>query len=182
MYRQILVPLDMSREAEAVLPIARQLASSTGATLNLLGVATGAGPGCTRKLCEYLEDVATTERESGLEVCVRLRIGDPATEIVTFGREVHVDLIVMATHGRTGLSRILLGSVAEKVAHNSEAPVLLLRGGTNDDLMPPTWVGRKTTPRGVVTTGASADTRDINRFASQHHGGAGNVQSREDYG
>ena len=54
--------------------------------------------------------------------------GDPANEIVAFGASSHADLIVMATHGRSGLKHVLLGSVAEKVVRHATCDVLVVRG------------------------------------------------------
>lgn len=56
-----------------------------------------------------------------------VRIGDPGLEIVHFAKEVHADMIIMPSHGRSGLTRLLLGSVAERVLRLSECPVLVLR-------------------------------------------------------
>ena len=58
-----------------------------------------------------------------------LRVGDPGEAILVLERELNVSLIVMATHGRSGLGRLLLGSVADRVAHASRAPVVILRPG-----------------------------------------------------
>jgi universal stress protein A len=58
-----------------------------------------------------------------------LRIGDPANVILELANELHAELVVMGTHGRRGVSRLLLGSVAESVARSSPCPVLLLREG-----------------------------------------------------
>ena len=55
------------------------------------------------------------------------RIGDPGVEIVDYAQEIGADLIVMPSHGRTGLKRLLLGSVAERVVRHAECPVMVLR-------------------------------------------------------
>lgn len=55
------------------------------------------------------------------------RFGDPGSEIVSFANEIKADMIIMPSHGRTGLSRFVLGSVAERVLRLSECPVLVLR-------------------------------------------------------
>jgi nucleotide-binding universal stress UspA family protein len=127
--QQILVPLDSSEGAEAALPIARALALGTNAVLNLVAVSTALEPGRTRALYSYLEDVAAAERQTGLRVRATLRIGDPCEAIVMLERELNVDLVVMATHGRSGLGRLLLGSVADRVTHAGTAPVILVRSG-----------------------------------------------------
>jgi nucleotide-binding universal stress UspA family protein len=56
-----------------------------------------------------------------------VRPGLPAAEIVDAARELHADLIAMTTHGRSGLRRLMFGSVAEAVLHHSDVPVFLLR-------------------------------------------------------
>ncbi|HEY1296942.1 MAG TPA: universal stress protein [Chloroflexota bacterium] len=127
--QQILVPLDTSDGAEAALPIARVLAASTNAVLNLVAVSADVEPGGTRDLCAYLDDVAALERVFGFEVRTILRMGDPGEAILMLERELDIDLIVMATHGRSGLGRVLLGSVADQVTQASKAPVVLLRPG-----------------------------------------------------
>lgn len=127
--QQILVPLDTSEYAEGALPIARALAANTTAVLNLVAVSTHVEPGRTRELYAYLEDIAALERLFGFQVRTTLRIGDPGEEILMLERELDIDLIVMSTHGRRGLGRLLLGSVADQVTHASMAPVVLLRPG-----------------------------------------------------
>jgi nucleotide-binding universal stress UspA family protein len=66
------------------------------------------------------------EARAGRPAGSRVLSGDPATEIVRHAREEHCDLIVMGTHGRTGLPRLVLGSVAERVARRSPCPVLVV--------------------------------------------------------
>ena len=65
--------------------------------------------------------------QAGYEVSVSVRFGDPTTAILATATEVQASLIAMATHGRTGLSHLLLGSVAERVLHRARVPVLLVR-------------------------------------------------------
>lgn len=60
------------------------------------------------------------------------RIGDPSGEIVDYAKEIGADLIVMPSHGRTGLKRLLLGSVAERVVRHAECPVMVLRKPRSD--------------------------------------------------
>jgi nucleotide-binding universal stress UspA family protein len=127
---QILVPLDTTRVAEAALPIARLLAADADARLNLVAVSTSPEPGQTRTLYAYLDAMAVDERRSGRRVRTSLRIGDPADAILTLERELEADLIVMATHGRSGLGRLVLGSVAHRVVRAGRAPIVLLRPGT----------------------------------------------------
>jgi nucleotide-binding universal stress UspA family protein len=66
-------------------------------------------------------------KAAGYEVSAQVRFGEPAQEIIDCADEEEMDLIVMATHGRSGVSRLLLGSVAEKVLRHAPVPVVLLR-------------------------------------------------------
>ena len=65
--------------------------------------------------------------EPGVPVEYRLEAGDPATEVLRVAREVPCDLIVLGTHGRTGLTRLVLGSVAEEVLRKAPCPVLTVK-------------------------------------------------------
>ena len=66
---------------------------------------------------------------TGLPVEYAVRFGEPAEEILEEARESGVDLVVMATHGRSGVARLMLGSVAEGVLRRSEVPLVLVRHG-----------------------------------------------------
>jgi nucleotide-binding universal stress UspA family protein len=88
-------------------------------------------------LADELVPVVHTLQEAGFAVSVAVRFGDPIEEIVRFVETEGVGLVAMATHGRTGLSRLVTGSVAEGVLHRLQVPVLLMRpcdGLTNDDV------------------------------------------------
>ena len=76
---------------------------------------------------ETLEARAAQLRQAGIKVSWRLQAGVPFEEIVKAAEEEHVDLIVMGTHGRSGLNRVLLGSVAERVIRLAPCPVLTVR-------------------------------------------------------
>lgn len=76
---------------------------------------------------DSLTDDRRTLQDAGYAVSVVVRFGEPAEEIVTFAREADVDLVAMATHGRSGLSHLLLGSVAEQVLRHLTIPVMLVR-------------------------------------------------------
>jgi nucleotide-binding universal stress UspA family protein len=60
-------------------------------------------------------------------VNIRIDFGDPGQQIAAFARDIHADLIVLPSHGRTGLARLMIGSVAERVVRLSHCPVLVLR-------------------------------------------------------
>jgi nucleotide-binding universal stress UspA family protein len=146
MYTKILVPLDGSDLAEAVLPHARALAQSVGAEIVLLRVLVPHIPDplptirqffpdavereeeqAQQHVQEYLERVARPLQASGLRVSLAVRAGHAADIILDDAAESGVDLIAMSTHGRGGLSRWLIGSVADKVVHGAKVPVLLVR-------------------------------------------------------
>jgi nucleotide-binding universal stress UspA family protein len=76
----------------------------------------------TELLDKMLHEVTPSDRSISYEH--RLAMGDPATEIVRVAKEEHVSLIVMGTHGRSGFTRLLLGSVAELVIRHANCPVL----------------------------------------------------------
>ncbi len=79
------------------------------------------------ELDRYLEEAVAGLPLQGVTVEQAVRIGDAAEEIIKYAREQNVDLIMMATHGRTGLSRAISGSVADRVVTSGAAPVLLVR-------------------------------------------------------
>ena len=79
------------------------------------------------ELEHYLEEVVAGLPLQGVTTEKAVRIGDAAEEIIKYAREQNVDLIMMATHGRTALSRAIFGSVADRVATSGAAPVLLVR-------------------------------------------------------
>jgi nucleotide-binding universal stress UspA family protein len=139
MYARMLVPLDGSTTAEKVLPCARALAGSLKIPVELLAVIPIARYGsgerahyintlidaAIRRNQEYLEKVARTFPGASVEWTVEG--GVPAEAIITKAAENKGTLITMATHGRSGLQRWLLGSVAEKVLRGASNPSLLVR-------------------------------------------------------
>lgn len=146
MYDTILVPTDGSPAADRALREALNLASETGAALHVLYVVdtTTAGWAAVgdeefgvevQQALEYLEEEgekATTEaietaREAGVEVVTAIEDGTPYRDILAYAEERAIDLLVMGTHGRTGLDRYLLGSTTERVVRRSPVPVLTVR-------------------------------------------------------
>ena len=141
-YRSLLVPLDGSVFAEQALDIAGDLAGTLKARVTLvsaipdLPLATElvAPPAVvvpvtdeTSILANYLAENRGKLVAKGLNVETKLEYGPPAEVILRVGDVAHADLIVMATHGRTGLPRLWLGSIAMKVVQASSLPVLLVR-------------------------------------------------------
>jgi nucleotide-binding universal stress UspA family protein len=137
MYKSILVPLDGSALAEAILPEIEKVARCMGARIILLRVSrahvfpgkdpTEAEIEVVRRAEEYLAEIRDRLAAKGFDAEAHVRYGAVAEEILTHSARNDVDLIAMSTHGRSGLGRWALGSVAEKIVRRSEKPVLLLR-------------------------------------------------------
>ena len=138
MYDDILVPTDGSAGMEAVIEHAGRLAAEHGARVHVLYVVDtaslsdlpvdGGVEGVSRHLNTEGER-ALDDVEDRLEVPVErtLTDGSPAREIVAYATEAGCDVVVMGTHGRTGVDRLILGSVAERVVRSSPVPVLTVR-------------------------------------------------------
>ena len=146
MYEHILVALDGSELAECVLPHAAAIATGCSVTrvtlvrvvtpLKLIGgTESHISPEERHRLEEdsmgvaarYLEERAQTLREQGLQVeCVAL-FGNVVNEIVDHATKHEVDLVIIATHGRSGVSRLFLGSVADRILRSAPVPVLMVR-------------------------------------------------------
>ncbi len=134
---KILFPSDFSHTGDAALEMATSLARDAGATLLIVHVeerpiAYGGGEfyygvdePATDDLRRMLEEVRPTDSNVPCEY--RLIKGEPASAITELASEEQVDMIVMGTHGRTGVSRFLMGSVAESVVRQSSCPVLTYR-------------------------------------------------------
>ena len=144
--RKILVPLDGSDLAASVLPYAEAVArqSDTGQIeITLLAVCDPTLPATyyapapyswdeqvkrwKRKDEQYLAEIGKQLKDSGLDVRSEVLIGKPAETIVEYVAEKRLSLIVMSTHGRSGIGRWVFGSVAEKVLHGVTTPILLVR-------------------------------------------------------
>ena len=143
MYSKILVPLDGSKTAEKVLPYTRYLAGTFKVPVELLAVVDIAEVAAhmgsekarfldaliddaVRRLTSYLRVVATTFDATGVVTC-SVEKGKAEDTIIEKAATDKARLITMATHGRSGLNRFLLGSVAEKVLRGSVNPLLLIR-------------------------------------------------------
>ena len=124
MFSKILIPLDGSDGAAGAIAPARTIAKATGASIQLLNVHDG--PTST-EVTLHLAQVAAELTAIGIAVETSTRTGSPATEIIAEAVASGADVIAMATHGRSGLSRAFLGSVAESVLGASPVPVLLFR-------------------------------------------------------
>jgi nucleotide-binding universal stress UspA family protein len=133
-FRRIMVPTDFSVSAERAWALAQRLARATGSELVLIHVvprsawsiprADHASEAARKWATEELEDCAGKARAQGLRARVALRTGVAYREIVALAREEGADLIVVATLGRGGIGRALLGSVADQVVRRAPCPVL----------------------------------------------------------
>ena len=136
MYKNVLVAVDGSETAEAILPFILQIAGPLDLNIILLRVNPPAAPTmeeAAHMMSEvYLSQVAKDIASKGLRVETMVLEGTPAQTIITDAREANVDLIAMTTHGRTGPSRLLFGSVAESVLREAPVPVLLLKQTQRD--------------------------------------------------
>jgi nucleotide-binding universal stress UspA family protein len=136
----VLVPLDGSTLAEGAIPRAAEMAVASGARMILLRATSahmypGADPieaqvAVVREAEAYLADVAARVRALGVkDVRTSTWYGEAASAIVDAAVFNHADLIVMTTHGRSGLGRLVMGSVAESVLRGTTMPILVLRDG-----------------------------------------------------
>jgi len=150
MYERILVPLDGSKVGETALAhvenLAVKLIPETEVEVTLLQVISEMTfdflteaeaaqlPYSESDLAKikqvsqnYLEKIAEELRKKGVKVNVLTRVGHAADEIIKVSQEISADLIAMSSHGRSGLGRWAMGSVTEKVLHESKIPVLTVR-------------------------------------------------------
>ena len=126
--KEILVPLDGSGEAESVLPYLRDLAPKFDSHVHILGVGIGRKTRRVNRLLEdYIKKIASGLQSDNIKAEAVIRYGIAADKILDFTVEKEADLIIMATHGRSGITRWWMGSVAEKVITEAIAPVLLVR-------------------------------------------------------
>lgn len=142
--RRILVGTDFSDPSKEALDYALVLAKQFGAELYLLhafeepvyvpGMTSLAGPQTVEWVHHFrererkrLETLAGEIREQGVQVHPVLREGSPIREIPKAAEELQADLIVLGTHGRTGFDHLMMGSVAERVAHRAACNVFLVK-------------------------------------------------------
>lgn len=147
MYDAILIPTDGSSAAEKAMPHALDLAGMYDATLHVLYVVDTAaidislGPEQVDRIKEgrfgemtelkaraneAVQRIAEPARERDLHVVESVTAGTPHRQIVSYATDHDIDLIVMTSHGRTGVRRMLLGSVTERVVRLAEVPVLVV--------------------------------------------------------
>lgn len=142
--RRILVPTDFSAPSDRAFEYATALARSLGASINIVHVLQD--PFAAQAAWEFyipdspeireqkyqdaknrLLELGARSMESGVRLTTEVRIGNPTDEINAAAIDYGSDLIVMSTHGRTGLPHLLLGSIAERVLRTAPCPVLAVR-------------------------------------------------------
>lgn len=139
MYRKILVALENARTDTSLLPHVSRLASIVGAELLLVHVADGWAARHFDHLNlnesdemkadrAYLENTAQRLREEGLQATAELALGNPPQEILRTAEQHGCDLIAMTSHGHKLVGDLFLGSTIEKVRHNTNIPILVVRG------------------------------------------------------
>jgi nucleotide-binding universal stress UspA family protein len=141
MYKKILVPLDGSPLAEAALPHAEALAKAENAEIVLLRIPLAPAaemftrePSIAVKIhdeeqkeaLDYINSKRDALTKNHIKVTAVMQDGPVPDTILAVADEIHADLIAMSTHGRTGIQRLLLGSVADRVVHHAHIPVLLI--------------------------------------------------------
>ncbi|MFB6161284.1 MAG: universal stress protein [Haloferacaceae archaeon] len=143
MYEDILLPIDGSDAAEAAVEHAADLARTYDATVHVFcavePIPTAEADAAT--LIETMQedaervvaDAASRLREDGVDVTTAVRTGSAYRTILSYVEDAGVDLVVMGTHGRSGVGRVLLGSVTEKVVRHADVPVLTVRRADADE-------------------------------------------------
>ncbi|HVB81436.1 MAG TPA: universal stress protein [Candidatus Binataceae bacterium] len=150
-YRRILAPIEFDETAQPVFDAAARIAAETGGTIFLMHVVpmVVAPSGMPNYVDIYKDQEkiaqqklnAIVERQRSEVKCELLtRIGDPAHEILALERHMAADLIVLATHGRKGVRRMLLGSVAEAVLRDATCPVLTVQRQESDAHLVAKWM------------------------------------------
>jgi len=151
--KKVLVPTDFSEHGRHALTYGIELAGKFGAELHLVHilqdlVAMVPEPGMAFPMPgDYLKDLrdastralaelAQSAVPEGVQVVHEVREGPPFLEVIRYAKENDIDLIVMGTHGRSGLTHALLGSVAEKVVRKAPCPVLTVRDPEHEFVKP----------------------------------------------
>ena len=150
MYSHILAPLDGSELAECILPHLESISRGSGrAKISLVRVfdpdilpatdPTSAEFGLTKSDRKHIVKQRTRAAETYLknlqqrliwdwaDIKIRVIVGSPAESLARYANEEGIDLIIIASHGRSGIKRLIMGSIADQILHSSGSPVLLIR-------------------------------------------------------
>lgn len=148
--KTIIVPTDFSKISFSAFEYAKDLAERMNAEIHLIYVMEKTPPFLAAKSIDMPEDeilkkmeieakkrlnetASNFSEDTNIKIEVVLRLGNDFEEIVNYSKEIKADLIVIATHGRTGVLHSLLGSVAEKVIRFSKCPVLVISPNEEDE-------------------------------------------------
>jgi universal stress protein A len=138
-FQRILCPLDVGHDSLSALDVARGTAERYGSTIYLLHVARvpaasmdapmpiGPHPHWEQAAQKWLTDLALKHLQGKVPWQVVVRVGIPDGVILDVVRDLQIDLVVMATHGRTGLAHFILGSVTENVVREAPCPVMVVK-------------------------------------------------------
>lgn len=174
MYEKILVPTDGSTGSAHVALQAIDLAEQYGATIHALHVMdtdttsilsdVGSNEAVLRRRGEKAVGAVETMAESH-DVAVETAVieGDPAESILEYADEIDADIIVAGTHGRSGVKRHLLGSVAERLVRHSESPVLTVQLPETDITVEETDQARTIAAEALENKGYDAEIQDVER-------------------
>jgi len=145
MYKKIMVPLDGSQVAECVIPHIETIAGKSATKVELVTVVEPLDIPTRGQIAisddeikqiddegkneatKYLNQVSSRLIQAGINASTVILSGKPAESLVRYAVNNNVDLIIMATHGRSGISKIFWGSVAEKILRATDIPVLLIK-------------------------------------------------------
>ena len=138
MYNRILVPLDGSELAQLAIPFAEKIAGCLGSRIMFIYVSESSEDSHNPEHQLYLQRITKVAKADVKKYIDKLRrkrikvesailLGDPASEIVDYAQKEDVSLIIMSTHGHSGIKRWALGSVADRVLRGTEKPLVLVR-------------------------------------------------------
>jgi nucleotide-binding universal stress UspA family protein len=141
MYKRILLPTDGGEGVDSAIEHALELAGTYEAELHVLHVVDDASldsvsedamTDLRQRGDDAVADVAERAAEEGIETETAVREGSPHREILDYTDAAAIDLVVMGTHGRSGVGRVLMGSVTERVVRAASVPVVTVRVGAGD--------------------------------------------------
>lgn len=133
LFTRLLVPVDFAEPSVEALKLAVSIAMRVGARLSLLYVDADTLPGDGSDAMGALHRLAAREVPSSVHVDMLTDSGSPAERINHHAQDGEHDLVVMGTHGKTGLERVMLGSVAETVVRTCPVPVLVTHDRSGED-------------------------------------------------
>ena len=125
--KKALVPLDGSTRSEAVIPFIKEIALRLEMELTLLQVVSRTNHISHADAKSYLQSMCGQLENEGITTKYKVRVGSAADKIIDLADELAIDVVAMATHGKTAVSLLPLGSVAQKVLLGGDTPLLLVR-------------------------------------------------------